>query len=157
MIVLPRQARDKHKENSKKRDIFLRYDLPTCMTKYLMLGMSLPDVIAGATSKPAEMLGRGWDERIGSLGVGCAENSKLNAFLEPFLYCKRCFYQDRLGINIARGNTRRKEGGFCCRRGADIAILEVRKRISFAPFYTKNDHFTKTGSGQNRKTALKKR
>jgi predicted amidohydrolase len=50
------------------------------MTKYLMLGMSLPDVIAGATSKPAEMLGRGWDERIGSLGVGCAENSKLNAF-----------------------------------------------------------------------------
>ena len=80
MIVLPRQARDKHKENSKKRDIFLRYDLPTCMTKYLMLGMSLPDVIAGATSKPAEMLGRGWDERIGSLGVGCAENAKLNAF-----------------------------------------------------------------------------
>jgi hypothetical protein len=24
----------------------------------------------------------------------------------------------------------------------------VRKRISFAPFYTKNDHFTKTDSGQ---------
>ena len=43
------------------------------MTKYLMLGMSLPDVIAGATSKPAEMLGRGWDERIGSLGIGCGK------------------------------------------------------------------------------------
>jgi hypothetical protein len=29
------------------------------------------------------------------------------------------------------------------------ALVEVRKRISFAmPFYTKNDHFTKTGSGQ---------
>eukprot|EP01046_Picozoa_sp_COSAG06_P022633 COSAG06_NODE_1763_length_8449_cov_184.922275_12_plen_146_part_00 len=25
---------------------------------------------------------------------------------------------------------------------------QARKRISFAPFYTKNDHFTETGSGQ---------
>ena len=33
----------------------------------------------------------------------------------------------------------------------DNAILgtpQVRKRIYFAPFYTKHDHFTKTGSGQ---------
>ena len=27
-------------------------------------------------------------------------------------------------------------------------IYQVRKRISFAPCYTTNDHFTKTGSGQ---------
>ena len=36
-------------------------------------------------------------------------------------------------------------------RGREIARLlacEVRKRISFAPFSTENDHFTKTGSGQ---------
>ena len=46
------------------------YDMPTCMTKYLMLGLPLADVIAGATSQPAAMLGRGWDEKIGSLGVG---------------------------------------------------------------------------------------
>jgi hypothetical protein len=25
--------------------------------------------------------------------------------------------------------------------------MQVRKRTSFAPFYTKNDHLTKTGSG----------
>jgi hypothetical protein len=28
------------------------------------------------------------------------------------------------------------------------SAFEVRKRISFAPFYTKSDHFAKTGSGQ---------
>ena len=33
---------------------------------------------------------------------------------------------------------------------ADATALEaeVKKRISFEPFYAKTDHFTKTGSGQ---------
>jgi hypothetical protein len=30
----------------------------------------------------------------------------------------------------------------------DIESFPVRKRLSFAPFYTKNALFTKTGSGQ---------
>ncbi len=46
------------------------YDMPTCMTKYLMLGMPLTAVIAGATSQAAAMLGQGWEDRIGTLGVG---------------------------------------------------------------------------------------
>ena len=29
-----------------------------------------------------------------------------------------------------------------------LQTVQVRKRISFAPFYTKHDHFTKTGSAQ---------
>jgi len=33
------------------------YDLPTCMSKFLHLGMSLRDVIQAVTSRPAEVLG----------------------------------------------------------------------------------------------------
>ena len=33
------------------------YDLPTCLSKFLHLGMSLPDVIRAATTRPAEILG----------------------------------------------------------------------------------------------------
>jgi dihydroorotase len=32
-------------------------DLPTCMSKFLALGMSLPEVVRAATSRPAEVLG----------------------------------------------------------------------------------------------------
>eukprot|EP01046_Picozoa_sp_COSAG06_P016425 COSAG06_NODE_1087_length_10749_cov_1130.191174_7_plen_60_part_00 len=31
---------------------------------------------------------------------------------------------------------------------APLALPGMRKRVFFAPFYTKNAHFTKTGSGQ---------
>ena len=44
---------------------------------------------------------------------------------------------------------------------ASHEIFQVRKRISsisFAmPFYTQNDHFTKTGSGQTWENALTKK
>ena len=33
------------------------YDLPTCMSKFLHLGLPLRDVVAAATSRPAEILG----------------------------------------------------------------------------------------------------
>ena len=33
------------------------YDLPTCMSKFLHLGMSLPEVVRATTSRPAELLG----------------------------------------------------------------------------------------------------
>lgn len=33
------------------------YDLPTCMTKFLYLGMSLRDVVRATTSRPAEVIG----------------------------------------------------------------------------------------------------
>ncbi len=46
------------------------FDLPTCMSKMLMLGMSLPDVVRAATVRPAEVLGLPRD--IGRLDVGGA-------------------------------------------------------------------------------------
>jgi hypothetical protein len=81
---------------------------------------------------------------------------------------KRSFYQDRLGTNI--GKTQKKRVPFSCRsdslraarrllsavcRGrarlrlwAALVRCDGEKNVLFAPFIYKNDHFTKTGSGQ---------
>src|SRR5437660_1290263 len=49
-----------------------RDDLPTCMSKFLHLGMPLRDVVAACTSRPAQLLGI--DREVGSLRVGsCAD------------------------------------------------------------------------------------
>lgn len=44
------------------------FDLPTCMSKLLALGMPLPDVIRAATARPAEVLGLGHE--LGTLRPG---------------------------------------------------------------------------------------
>jgi dihydroorotase len=44
------------------------YDLPTCMSKFLHLGMSLRDVVRAATSRPAEILGM--ERQVGTLLPG---------------------------------------------------------------------------------------
>ena len=44
------------------------YDLPTVITKWLIVGMSLPDCIARVTHLAAKAIG--WEDRIGTLGVG---------------------------------------------------------------------------------------
>jgi dihydroorotase len=46
------------------------YDMPTCMTKFLHLGMSLPDVVRAASSRPAEVLGIA--DEVGTLRPGSA-------------------------------------------------------------------------------------
>jgi dihydroorotase len=44
------------------------FDLPTCMSKFLSLGVPLPDVVRAATSRPAEVIGLG--SEIGTLRPG---------------------------------------------------------------------------------------
>jgi dihydroorotase len=44
------------------------FDMPTCMSKFLYLGMSFRDIVAATTSRPAAALGR--TSEIGSLRVG---------------------------------------------------------------------------------------
>jgi dihydroorotase len=51
------------------------YDLPTCMSKFLALGMPLVDVVRAATSKPAEVLGIEHDA--GTLRPGSAADIAL--------------------------------------------------------------------------------
>jgi dihydroorotase len=43
-------------------------DMPTTMTKFLHLGLSLEQVVAACTVSPAKVIG--WEDRIGSLEVG---------------------------------------------------------------------------------------
>ena len=57
------------------------YDLPTCLTKLLALGMPLDDVIAAATSTPAALLG----EPLGTLTPGAPADIALLALEDgPF-------------------------------------------------------------------------
>ncbi len=58
-------------------------DLPTTMSKLLGLGMPLPDVVAGVTSRPAQVIGR--EDEIGSLQVGREADLAIFEVLdEPF-------------------------------------------------------------------------
>lgn len=44
------------------------YDMPTVMTRLLHLGMPLTEVVARSTFEPAKAIG--WEDRIGTLGIG---------------------------------------------------------------------------------------
>lgn len=44
------------------------FDLPTCLSKFLALGMALPDVIRAATSRPAQVMGMAGE--VGTLKPG---------------------------------------------------------------------------------------
>jgi dihydroorotase len=57
-------------------------DLPTTMTKFLALGLSLDEVIAASTINPARAVG--WEDRLGSVEIGCeADLAVLQVVDEP--------------------------------------------------------------------------
>ncbi|HEY3229177.1 MAG TPA: amidohydrolase/deacetylase family metallohydrolase, partial [Roseiflexaceae bacterium] len=51
------------------------FDLPTCLSKFLYLGMSFPDVIRAATARPAEVLNLG--SELGALKPGAVADLAL--------------------------------------------------------------------------------
>ena len=51
------------------------YDLPTCMSKFLHLGLPLRDVVRAATSRPAEILGI--EREVGTLRTGASADLAL--------------------------------------------------------------------------------
>src|SRR5262245_14440108 len=55
-------------------------DLPTTMTKFLALGMSLQDVLAACTVNPAYAIG--WQDRLGNLRVGAEADLSVLALVE---------------------------------------------------------------------------
>jgi dihydroorotase len=59
------------------------YDLPTCLTKFLHLGMTLPEVVEAATARPAKALGL--EREIGTLRPGAQADVALFT-LEPGRY-----------------------------------------------------------------------
>ncbi len=81
------------------------FDLPTCMSKFLALGMSLEDVVRSATANPARVVRGGPGGPAGSLAVG--EPADLAIFelevgdfalYDSYLECRRA---DRFFVNRA--------------------------------------------------------
>ena len=70
------------------------YDLPTTLSKFLNLGMSLPDVIARATARPAAAMGR---PDLGTLRVGAPADIALFRLEEGSYTFHDVFMQPRRG------------------------------------------------------------
>jgi len=56
------------------------YDMPTTMSKFLYLGLSLEEVIRASTTKPAEVLGKG--DEIGTLKIGACGDVTVMKLIE---------------------------------------------------------------------------
>ncbi|MBM3803060.1 MAG: amidohydrolase family protein [Acidimicrobiia bacterium] len=69
------------------------YDLPTVMTRLLHLGMPLNDVVRCTTVAPAKAIG--WEERIGTLGVGREADVAVFALEDVDLELEDCQSQMR--------------------------------------------------------------
>jgi hypothetical protein len=95
--ILPRQARDKHRENSKKGP-FSRSTSPRGYLRTKTSGGRWPTSGASVAASPTVRLR--------------TQTGKKNAILAPFLYKNDHFYQDRLGTNIVLGKALKKEWCF---------------------------------------------
>jgi dihydroorotase len=73
------------------------FDMPTTMSKFLNLGMSLPEVIERATSKPAAAMRRA---DLGSLRVGCAADIALFRIEEGDYTFQDVFMEERKGDKL---------------------------------------------------------
>jgi dihydroorotase len=76
------------------------FDLPTCLSKFLAIGMSLPEVIRAATVRPAEVLGL--DNEIGTLKVGALADVALFTLEEGRFSLYDVFMQPREGRQLLR-------------------------------------------------------
>jgi dihydroorotase len=83
------------------------YDLPTTLSKFLNLGMSLPDVIARATARPAASIGR---PDLGTLRVGAPADLALFRLEEGSYTFHDVFMQPRRG-KVQLRNTATYVGG----------------------------------------------
>ncbi len=76
------------------------FDLPTCLSKFLAIGMSLPDVIRAATVRPAEVLGL--QDEIGTLRVGAPADVALFTLEQGDFPLYDVFMQQRTGRQLLR-------------------------------------------------------
>jgi dihydroorotase len=92
------------------------YDLPTCLSKFLSLGMSLDDTIACATSKPARFLGL--QREIGTLQPGAHADIALYELASEPVDFYDAHWQVRRGDRFLR-NMATFVGGRLLRRRED--------------------------------------
>ena len=76
------------------------YDLPTTLSKFLHLGMSLPEVIRAATARPAEILGL--DQEVGTLRPGSRRRHRALSTPRRQLPALRHLGRDARGAPAAR-------------------------------------------------------
>ncbi len=76
------------------------FDLPTCLSKFLALGMSFPDVIRAATARPAQVLEL--QHELGTLKVGALADVALFAIQEGRFPFYDVFMNMREGTQLIR-------------------------------------------------------
>jgi dihydroorotase len=76
------------------------FDLPTCLSKFLALGMSFPDVIRAATARPAEVIGL--QHELGTLRVGALADLALFTIQEGRFPFYDVFMNMREGRQLIR-------------------------------------------------------
>jgi len=83
------------------------YDMPTTMSKFLMLGVPLERVVAMATAKPAEVLGR--QDQLGTLRVGTVADVAVFEQLKGRFLFSDSYAQQRTGntLLVAAATVRR--------------------------------------------------
>lgn len=100
------------------------YDMPTTMSKFLMLGVPLPTVIEMSTTRPAAILNRGDD--IGTLRVGSVADIAVLEIHEGQFRLTDSYRQERVGhelltaaVTIRRGTIVPGGGGTRMRHSVD--------------------------------------
>jgi dihydroorotase len=76
------------------------FDMPTCLSKFLALGMSFPDVIRAATARPAEVLGL--QHELGTLKVGALADLALFTIQQGHFPFYDVFMNMRAGTQLIR-------------------------------------------------------
>ncbi|MDQ2999581.1 MAG: amidohydrolase/deacetylase family metallohydrolase [Chloroflexota bacterium] len=76
------------------------FDLPTCLSKFLALGMSFPDVVRAATTRPAEVLDL--QHELGTLNVGALADLALFMIQEGRFPFYDVFMNMREGTQLIR-------------------------------------------------------
>jgi len=71
------------------------YDMLTTMSKFLLLGMSLDEVIKASTTKPAEVIGKLGE--IGSLKPGACADITIFKLIEGKFVFEDCVGEKRIG------------------------------------------------------------
>lgn len=76
------------------------FDLPTCLSKFMAIGMSFEDVIRAATIRPAQVMGL--DSEIGSLKVGALADVALFTLEKGEFPLYDVFMETRMGSELMR-------------------------------------------------------
>ncbi len=104
-----------------------RLDLPLCMSKFLALGLSLPEVVAATTERPASILGE--RDELGTLRPGARGDLGLFELVQgDFLY-RDVFGGSHLGRQRLR-NVQTFVGGRTLRGGTDVDTPPWVERVA---------------------------